>query len=388
MLHLKGNKFFFLYFNRQGPFFQPNERTIRQPLPRSNERTAFSSVNPYNSYNNTPNSQFYAEKVGSSRQDQNPGLSPMNRTEFSPIGRIDQRHLPNSQFDNSGFQSYNQGKQTSSYNNYYNRPLPERPSNDSSIADRSRGSGTPERLIRSSGTPERLTGRESGTPERQTRSSGTLERPTNRATGTPERSFTRGYGTEEGQSRGAVVQERSTPGMFSNPVRTPERPNSNKYNLEHSPAGSPSNHKVNPNPVRQNFNSLNKFGNDDRFNSQEYSQKFSPSVKNTGNQDFSYQSPRNVMPDRQRNTMQGHQSSSNVHNHVYGTQESIKQLYSSPKDSKRNMYATQDSIRRMYNSPKDSLVNNRQPPPSLRGYNQLPSHSQLVSLISRIFLLF
>jgi hypothetical protein len=63
--------------------------------------------------------------------------------------------------------------------------------------------------------------------------------------------------------------------MFSNPVRTPERPNSNKYNLEHSPAGSPSNHKVNPNPVRQNFNSLNKFGNDDRFNSQEYSQKFS-----------------------------------------------------------------------------------------------------------------
>jgi hypothetical protein len=46
--------------------------------------------------------------------------------------------------------------------------------------------------------------------------------------------------------------------------------------------------------VRQNFNSLNKFGNDDRFNSQEYSQKFSPSVKNTGNQDFSYQSPRNV----------------------------------------------------------------------------------------------
>jgi hypothetical protein len=77
-------------------------------------------------------------------------------------------------------------------------------------------------------------------------------------------------------------------------------------------------------------------------------------VKNTGNQDFSYQSPRNVTPDRQRNTMQGHQSSSNVHNHVYGTQESIKQLYSSPKDSKRNMYATQDSIRRMYNSPKDS----------------------------------
>jgi hypothetical protein len=64
------------------------------------------------------------------------------------------------------------------------------------------------------------------------------------------------------------------------------------------------------------------FGNDDRFNSQEYSQKFSPSVKNTGNQDFSYQSPRNVTPDRQRNTMQGHQSSSRLF-----TSESFGLLY-------------------------------------------------------------
>ncbi|CAG2188451.1 unnamed protein product [Mytilus edulis] len=121
--------------NRQGPFPQSNERTIRQPLPRSNERTAFSPVNQNSNYQTTSNPH---------RQDQyRTGLSPMGRTELSPMNNQDYRQTPNNQ--SNGYQGYNQGKQTS-YTNYSNRPLPERP-NESSMADRiSRSSGTPERL--------------------------------------------------------------------------------------------------------------------------------------------------------------------------------------------------------------------------------------------------
>lgn len=294
----------------------------------------------------------------------------MGRTELSPMNKQDYRQTSNNQ--SNGYQGYNQGKQTS-YTNYSNRPLPERP-NESSLADRtSRSSGTPERPItRGSVTPERpMTRGSSGTPERQTRHSGTPERPIRNA-GTPERPMSRGYGTPERQtrnpgtperpmSRGYGPPERISQGMAysqMNQGRSVERGNYNTYNREQSPGST-----TNQTTIRQNFNTVNKFGNDDK--SQEYSQKISPSVRNTGvstDSNYSYQRT----PDR-------NQPSSNVYSHGYGTQESIKKLYSSPKDS-RGMYATQDSIRRMYNSPNDS--NYRPNPPSVRGHNP---NSQMVS---------
>ncbi|XP_071167527.1 uncharacterized protein [Mytilus edulis] len=346
--------------NRQGPFPQSNERTIRQPLPRSNERTAFSPVNQNSNYQTTSNPH---------RQDQyRTGLSPMGRTELSPMNNQDYRQTPNNQ--SNGYQGYNQGKQTS-YTNYSNRPLPERP-NDSSMADRiSRSSGTPERpMTRGSVTPERpMTRGSSGTPERQARNSGTPERPT-RIQGTPERPMSRGYGTPDRQtrnsgtperpmSRGYGPPERTSQGMAysqMNQGRSVDRGNYNTYNRERSPGST-----ANQTTIRQNFNSVNKFGNDDK--SQEYSQKISPSVRNTGvstDSNYSYQRT----PDR-------NQPSSNVYSHGYGTQESIKKLYSSPKDS-RGMYATQDSIRRMYNSPNDS--NYRPNPQSVRGHPNSQMH--------------
>ncbi|CAC5386168.1 unnamed protein product [Mytilus coruscus] len=199
-----------LLSNRQGPFPQSNERTIRQPLPRSNERTAFSPVNQSNNFHNTSNSH---------RQDQyRTGLSPMGRTELSPMNKQDYRQTPNNQ--SNGYQGYNQGKQTS-YTNYSNRPLPERP-NESSIADRtSRSSGTPERLTtRGSVTPERpMTRGSSGTPERQTRHSGTPERPI-RNPGTPERPMSRGYGTPERQTRNPGSPERPMSRGYGNTRKT------------------------------------------------------------------------------------------------------------------------------------------------------------------------